>query len=387
MAAAQSSSTVIGRLSRGANRLRRLLPTNGLRQLDRYVLSTWLRLFVLAALGLPLVAIFFNLTDMLSKLLDRGLTMREIAISYVFAIPEYAFLVMPAAVLLATVFTVVGMSRHSELTAAKAGGQSFHRIMRPIFVASGLAAVLTFAVGELAPWATSRQLEIQKAKQARPTRARFNFVYSGDAGWVYTVRSLDVASRQLKQVMFERQGTGLEYPGLVLTADSASYDDSLKVWRLRTGASRVIAGPGRQATFNFRTMRLRALRQSPADLLAESKAPDEMRFAELGRYIEALKRSGNDANKLIVEQALKLALPATCLIIALFGAPLAVTTPRAGPAGGVAISLATALIFLLLTQLTKAVGAGGVINPLVAAWFPNVIFLFAGLVLLARVRT
>ena len=52
---------------------------HGLRQLDRYVLSTWLRLFVLAALGLPLVAIFFNLTDMLSKLLDRGLTMREIA--------------------------------------------------------------------------------------------------------------------------------------------------------------------------------------------------------------------------------------------------------------------------------------------------------------------
>jgi lipopolysaccharide export system permease protein len=375
------------RLLQVLRRLKRTLSGHGLRQLDRYVLSTWIRLFVLAALGLPLVAIFFNLTDMLSKLLDRGLTMREITISYVYAIPEYAFMVMPAAVLLATVFTVVGMSRHSELTAAKAGGQSFHRIMRPLFIASGLAAVLTFGVGELAPWATSRQLEIQKAKQARPTRARFNFVYSGDAGWVYTVRSLDVATRQLKQVMFEREGNGLEYPGLVLTADSATYDDSLKSWRLRTGASRVIAGPGRQATFSFRSMRLRALRQSPADLLAESKGPDEMRFAELGRYIEALKRSGNDANKLIVEQALKLALPATCLIIAMFGAPLAVTTPRAGPAGGVAISLATALIFLLLTQLTKAIGSGGVIDPMVAAWFPNVIFLFAALVLLARVRT
>jgi lipopolysaccharide export system permease protein len=374
-------------IAKGVRRLNRNLPVHGLRQLDRYVLGAWLRLFVMAALGLPLIAIFFNLTDMLSKLLDRGLTMREIVISYVYAIPEYAFLVMPAAVLLATVFTVGGMGRHSELTAAKAGGQSFHRLMRPLFIAAGLAAVLAFGVGELAPWATSRQLEIQKAKQARPTRARFNFVYSGDAGWVYTVRSLDVASRQLKQLMFERQGTGLSYPGLVLTADSATYDDTLKVWRLRTGASRVIAGPGQQATFSFRSMRLRALRQSPADLLAESKAPDEMRFAELGRYIEALKRSGNDANKLIVERALKLALPATCLIIALFGAPLAVTTPRAGPAGGVAISLAIALIFLLLTQLTKAIGAGGVINPLVAAWFPNVIFLFAGLVLLAKVRT
>ncbi|HEY8195878.1 MAG TPA: LptF/LptG family permease [Gemmatimonadales bacterium] len=374
-------------LTKGVRGLKRSLAGPGLRHLDRYVLGTWLRLFVMAALGLPLIAIFFNLTDMLSKLLDRGLSMREILISYVYALPEYAFLVMPAAVLLATVFTVGGMGRHSELTAAKASGLSFHRLMRPLFIAAGLATVLAFGVGELAPWSTSRQLEIQKAKQARPTRARFNFVYSGDAGWVYTVRSLDVASRQLKQVMFERQGTGVDYPGLVLTADSATYDDSSGVWRLRTGASRVIAGPGQQATFSFRSMRLRALRQSPADLLAESKGPDEMRFAELGRYIDALKRSGNDANKLIVEQALKLALPATCLIIALFGAPLAVTTPRAGPAGGVAISLAIALIFLLLTQLTKAIGAGGVINPLVAAWFPNVIFLFAGLVLLAKVRT
>jgi hypothetical protein len=144
-------------IAKGVDRLDRHLAVNGLRQLDRYVLGTWLRLFVMAALGLPLIAIFFNLTDMLSKLLDRGLTMREIVISYVYAIPEYAFLVMPAAVLLATVFTVVGMGRHSELTAAKAGGQSFHRLMRPLFIAAALAAVLAFGVGELAPWATARQ--------------------------------------------------------------------------------------------------------------------------------------------------------------------------------------------------------------------------------------
>jgi lipopolysaccharide export system permease protein len=359
----------------------------GMRQLDRYVLDSWVRIFVLTALGFPLVSILINLTDTLNRLLDRGLTMREIAVSYVYSIPENAFLVMPAAVLFATVFTVGAMGRNSELTAAKAGGQSFHRLMRPVFLAAAAASVLAFVVGELAPGATARQLEIQKAKQARPTRTRFNFVYRADAGWVYTVRSLDVSTRQLKQLMFERQGTGLSYPGMVLTADSATYDDKLKVWRIRSGASRVIAGPARQATFSFRSMRLRALHQAPADLLAESKAPDEMRYAELGRYIDALKRSGNDANKLIVEQALKLALPATCLIIALFGAPLAVTSHRAGAAMGVAISLGTTVVFLLIIQITKAVGAGGLINPVVAAWFPNVIFLFAGLVLLARVRT
>jgi lipopolysaccharide export system permease protein len=358
-----------------------------MRHLDRYVLSAWVRIFVLTALGFPLVSILINLTDSLNRLLDRGLGVKEIAISYIYSVPENAFLVMPAAVLFATVFTVGSMGRYSELTAAKASGQSFHRLMRPMFIAAALTSVLAFLVGELAPGATAKMLELQKAKPARPTSTRFNFVYRGDAGWVYTVRSLDVASRQLKQLMLERQGTGLNYPGLILTADSATYDPRLKIWRLKRGASRIIAGPARQATFNFRTMRLKALHQSPADLLAESKAPDEMRYAELGRYIDALRRSGNDANKLIVEQALKVALPATCIIIALFGAPLAVTSPRAGAAVGVAISLGTTVIFLLFVQITKAIGAGGVIDPTVAAWIPNVVFLFAGLVLLARVRT
>jgi lipopolysaccharide export system permease protein len=359
----------------------------GVRTLDRYVFGSWLRIFVLTALGFPLVSILINLTDTLNKLLDRGLTMREIVVSYVYSIPENVFLVMPAAVLFATVFTVGAMGRHSELTAAKAGGMSFHRLVSPIFLAAVLATGLAFVVGEMAPGATARQAEIQKSKQTRSTRSRYNFVYRADAGWVYTVRSLDIGTRQLKQLLLERQGNGAQYPGLIITADSASWNDTTRRWRMSSGTSRVITGESKQATFTFRSMRLKALSQSPADLLAEPKAPDEMRYAELGRYIDALKRSGNDANKLVVEQSLKLALPATCLIIALFGAPLAVQAPRAGAAIGVAISLGTTVIFLLITQIMKAVGAGGLIDPTLAAWLPNMVFLLAGLVLLARVRT
>ena len=172
-----------------------------------------MRIFVLTSLGFPLVSIMINLTDNLNKLLDRGLTMQQIAMSYVYSIPENMFIVMPAAVLFATVFTVGGMGRHSELTAAKASGQSFHRLMLPVFVAAAFATGLAFMVGEMAPGATAKEQELQKSKQAaRPTRSRFNFVYRGDQGWVYTIRSLDVANRQLKQIMFERQGKAPSTP-------------------------------------------------------------------------------------------------------------------------------------------------------------------------------
>ena len=110
-------------------------------------------------------------------------------------------------------------------------------------------------------------------------------------------------------------------------------------------------------------MRLRRLTQSPADLLAEPKAPDEMRYAELGRYIDALKRSGNDANKLIVEQALSWPCRPPASSSRCSARRSRYRRPAPGAAVGVAISLGTTVIFLLITQIMKAVGAGGVIDP------------------------
>jgi lipopolysaccharide export system permease protein len=359
----------------------------GLRLLDRYVLRSWFSIFVLTALGFPLVSIIINMTDNLEKLLDRGLTLKEIVASYFYAVPENVFLVMPAAVLFATVFTVGTLGRNSELTAAKAGGQSFHRMALPLYLSALFAACLAVVVGELSPGATARQLELQKSRLSKPKTARYNFVYRADQGWVYTIRSLDVANRSLRQVVLERQGTGPEYPGLAVIADSATYEDSLGKWRVWSGTSRIFAGEGVEQEYRFKSMRLRALQQNPADLLVEPKSPEEMRYAELTRYIDALKRSGNDASKLEVDRALKIALPAACLVIALFGAPLAVTSPRQGTAIGIAISLGTTLIYLSTIQLSKAVGTSGIVNPVAAAWFPNALFMAAAVWLLAKVRT
>lgn len=355
--------------------------------LDRYVLRTWIGIFIGTALGFPLISIMINLTDNLSRLLGRGLTAREIIISYFYSIPENMFIVMPAAVLFATVFTVGGMGRHSEITAAKAGGRSFYRLCAPIFIAASLAVGLGIVVGELAPVGTSRQLEVQKAKEARPRSFRYNFVYRGDDGWVYTVRTLDVGSRLMRQIVLERQGLGQDYPGLALAADSATYDTTSARWTLHHGTSRRVIGPGQTALFSFAKAQLHTLHEKPADLLAENKAPNEMRYDELGRYISALRRSGNDVSKLEVDQALKIAVPATCLVIALFSAPLALSSPRAGPAVGVGIGLGTTMVFLLVLEMSKAFGASGLVKPLVAAWMPEAVFLAAAIWLLARART
>ena len=51
------------------------------------------------------------------------------------------------------------------------------------------------------------------------------------------------------------------------------------------------------------------------------------------------------------------------------------------------LSLGTTILFLVLIQLTKAVGGKGLIPPEVAAWVPSMLFGVAGAVLLRRTRT
>lgn len=358
-----------------------------LRTLDRYVLKSWVKIFVITALGFPLVSIVINLIDFLDKWLSRGLTAGQIALSYFYSIPENVSLVMPAAVLFATVFTVGTLGRNSELTAAKAGGQSFYRLMLPILIASMVATVLAVVVGELAPGSTARMNEIQNPDRDKSSAGRYNFVYRAEQGWVYTIGSLDLASRSLRTLVLERQGDGVDYPDIAISADSATWDTTQAGWRLWNGTTRFVMGADKEATFSFNASLLRSMVESPADLLVEPKAPEEMRYAELGRYIESLRRSGNDVDKLVVEHALKIALPVTCLVIALFGAPLAVTSPRQGTAMGIAVALGTTVVFLMMAQISKAVGAGSLVDPVVAAWFPNVLFFGAGLILLKRVQT
>src|SRR5205809_5902704 len=134
-------------------------------------------------------------------------------------------------------------------------------------------------------------------------------------------------------------------------------------------------------------MRDKKFAEQPADMMSKEKSPHEMRFKELTRFIGALERSGGDANSLRVERALKIAIPVTCIIIALFGAPLATSTQRGGAAYGVGVSLAVTVVFLMLVQLTKAIGSKGLMPPDLAAWVPSAIFATLGVVLLGRVRT
>ncbi len=362
-------------------------PTRRLaRPLDRYVFSEFLRIFITTALGFPLIVIVIDLTDNLDRYLARNLPNEQIALSYLYWIPDSMFMVLPAAVLFATVFSIGGFTRYSEITAAKASGVSFHRFAMPIWFGAAIAAVIALGLGELAPRTNAMRAELLEARQFQRGTDRFNFTYAGEGGRHYKVSSLNVTRGVMDGLEIERPGSGADYPTTVLTADRGTWEEGAG-WTLNDGWYYILPDTVHTIAYRFDSLHDRALSERPADLMASPKAPQDMAWRELGRYIRAMERSGADVRVMKVERMLKIAIPVTCVVIALFGAPLATSTQRGGAAYGVGVSLGTTVVFLMLIQLTKAIGGRGVVVPELAAWLPNIIFAIMGLILLVRVRT
>ena len=356
------------------------------RPLDRYVFGEFFRIFLTTALGFPILVFVIDLTDNLDRYVARDLTKAEIALSYLYWLPDSMFMILPAAVLFATVFSIGGFTRHSEVTAAKASGISFYRLTAPIFVGAVLAAVLGLVISEVAPMTNAKREEILELKRSRQRTDRFNFAYAAERGRVYKIGSLNAATGVVLGVEIERKGSGPDYPTVVVAASTGGWHADTG-WTLRRGVTHVIPDSVTDYAFAFDSSRANLMTERPHDLLATPRSPQELDYGDLSRFIEALERSGGDANELRVERALKIAIPVTCVIIALFGAPLATSTQRGGAAFGIGISLGTTIIFLMLIQLTKAVGEKGLVQPDLAGWIPNVAFAVIGAVLMARVRT
>ncbi len=368
------------------------------RPLDRYVAAEFLRIFLVTSLGFPFLVFVVDLVDNLRKYTDRNIPVMDIALSYWYFLPDTMYKVLPAAVLFATVFSVGNFTRHAEITAAKASGMSFYRFVLPIFVLSFFASGLGILIGELSPPANSIRLGLlRESCMSGPTgeggeqlcnesnNTRYNFVFGGEGGRVVRATFLNVQDGTMQQVETEQRGDSLT-PSRLVSAQRASWRSD-SGWMLQSGYVHVIPDASRDLVIGFDSLVDRALTETPTELRASDKQSDQMTYGELSRFIKKLENAGSDVRGLRVELMLKIAVPMTCVLIAMFGAPLATSTQRGGTAFGVAVSLGTTVAILVLIQLTKAVGKSGLVSPELAAWFPNILVGAAAVVLLARVRT
>ncbi|HAT38175.1 MAG TPA: hypothetical protein DCS75_06755 [Gemmatimonadetes bacterium] len=355
-----------------------------MRILDRLVIKNFFLLFCLFLLCAPPLFVLGDLAEHLDDYIDRGLSLGEVSMSYVYMYPLFIQWCFPIAALLGAVFTVHWMTTHREIVAAKAGGISFHRLVAPMLIAGVLLTGVALALTEVVP--RTNKISAQILRSEAPGRSwRSDFVYRSEKGISWQVNRLTASDGRMTDVVIERPITG-DRNGLHLIAEGARFQAE-DGWILAQGFMRTISGDSAETTIEFDRLIMADLVERPEELLEVPPEPDEMTYAEINHMAAIIQRTGGNANELLVKREQKISIPVTTLIIILFGTPLATSSKRGGAAFGIGLSLATVLLFMMLLRVAGALGEAGAVSPLAAAWIPNMVFALTGLILMIRVRT
>jgi len=164
--------------------------------------------------------------------------------------------------------------------------------------------------------------------------------------------------------------------------------ESVASWRVEQGWSRAFDENGETTPDLFKPFTEGRRTFEPASYFTtQSPDPDFMSYTQLRAYTERLQASGLDVVKQQVALWRKVSFPFVTIIMTLLAVPFAVTIGRSGAMAGIAAAIAIAIVYWTTISVFAAMGSGGLIAPLLAAWAPNLLFGAGAAYLLLTVRT
>ncbi len=328
-----------------------------------------------------------NIIEKIDTFIDRGATVADVTLYYLFHMPYVIILTLPAAVLIGTIFTVGQCNRWHELTAMKASGLSLYRILLPLFIAAGVISTVVLLAGEtVLPHTNEKTRSIydhQILKKADRREVISSLRYQGKRGVLYSIDNFRPDEGRMDQVTLVKESPSGK---LVYRVDARRGEWKGDHWLLKDGYLRYFNAQDEETTYRFGVLTSRDLEETPEDFTRRNKDPEDMTYLELSRYIDSRRRGGGDTLEDEVYLRLKLAFPFANLIIVLFGAPLATISRKGGTAANFGVSLLVFILFWGFIHISRAIGESGAVSPLLSAWMANIIFGLAGLGILIKVR-
>jgi lipopolysaccharide export system permease protein len=348
-----------------------------------------LRLFVvnLITVMVSLIVIFISV-DYISNLRTfESATFRDVAWYYWNYLPWYIKLMFPIANLLASMFAMGGLAKHSELTAIKAAGINIRRFTLPMLFLAALFAAGEFYLGEIVlPTANEQRKEvyqrIRDGRSGNPEKRRRarnfyrNFYYFGDENTVYRFQEFRTKPQQSRNVWRERfsDSTIVER----IHAEALLYRDG--TWFFTDGQRRVFDGEESRIV-PFDTLPDSDLSANPQEMVTEIKSIDEMSYWELSEAIEKVRRRGEKVQKYLADLNFKIALPFMNIIVILLGISITALAGRKGGAVLFGTGLLLSFAYWVLARVGLALGQNDRLDPLLAAWLGNIVFALIALAL------
>jgi len=362
--------------------------------LDAYIAKQYLRILLLTVVGLLGLFYISTFIDMSDKVFKGQASLGMVGEFLFWSTPEYLSYITALAVLLAALVTVGLLTKNSELIVMRACGISIYRTALPMVAFALGASAFLFGMEErvLAPanQRADRLKHIIRTGSPQTIAVNRKWIVGSD-GAVYHYQYYDPTRRELHGLLvfeFDRDTHALKSRMFVQKAtydpDRTEHGEDPK-WAISSGWRREFDSK-MKSTFTP-LENVGAKFEAAESFVTEAREPELMNFGQLRNYIAELKKSGYNVLDHEVGLQRKIAFPFVTLVMTLIAVPFAVTTGRRGAMYGIGVGIVLALVYWTMISVFAAFGQGGLIDPLLAAWAPNLIFGAAAAYLLLTVRT
>jgi lipopolysaccharide export system permease protein len=354
------------------------------RTLQRYVAKR----FLFSILGAFFVcACLIFMIDMVELLrLSRrapDLAVGTLAWIGILRLPAFAEILLAFAVLVGSIGALLTLNRKSELTVMRSAGMSAWQFLRPgltVTVALGIIAITVFN-----PLAATARFEAERLVAEVFGKEAGLLAPSGERSWlrqdgadgqsVLHAKAVAKQGLELRGViafLFDPQGHFVER----LDADKAVLHDGY--WEAQKV---VVVRPMREPEhFDNYSLSTHLTREKVGDALGSEIA---VSFWQLPSLIEAAEKAGLSADKFRMQHALLMSRPALLLAMVVLAATVSLRSFRSG---GIQTMVLAGMIggigFFLLAEVSRQVGASGLLSPVLAVWVPISLALLVSLTVL-----
>jgi lipopolysaccharide export system permease protein len=356
-----------------------------MKKLDWYIIKSFLLTFFFSIFLFTIIAIVIDVSEKTDDFVKSGLTFTQIVGQYYIPfIPHIIALLFPLFVFIAVIFFTSKLAGRSELIAILASGVTYRRILLPYFIGGSLlAGLLLVSNAYIIPQAEVKRLVFQvkyfdndSPADAVLANRQVNRYFRVDSFTYAGVINYDTLTKRGGPFfMHTIKNNQLVYN---LRAGTIQWDTAQKKWRLETVFERTIKGLKEHVTteqrkdmnFNFH----------PIDLSNDEHTKDVLTSPELSKYIAQQERSGAEGvNELKIENYRREATPVAVILLTLIGAMVAGRKVRGGSGVHLAFGFVTAAAFIIMDRFSTIFSTKGNLPPYIAAWIPNLVFLFVAM--------
>ena len=359
-----------------------------MRILPRYILKEFLVPLFYCLVGFISIYVLFELFGSFSRMLDANLPL-SLALVYLggYLAPYFHYLA-PAALMLATLYTMWSMCRHSEIVAMRASGISFFAIVRPLLsiallLALGVLFVSEWYVPRYAQWAS--QMKSEKFDLRKVAKADNVVLRNSDEGHTWNVDALlkeDGSSLKNVHVTINRPNGGARQESI--TSERADYLDG-EWWFVKPRIQHYDANGAEIAT---RTPEADALSlrcyaafgERPSDFIMQNRPWKFNSIGDRFRYLRTHPELTKEKrNELLYDTWEQIMAPWACIIITLFAIPAGIASGRQSVFKGILGALGLYFAFYGVTIGMMIVAKSQLCPAIPAAILPSVLFLVLGI--------